>query len=93
MQTKYNFRMEANSCPKVVVADLDTKPFLHKQTVHVKQVNQLQFMQIIYHIYSVIRWFTLPNKLLQICRTVCVFSYRMGFSLPSSILQNRSRCL
>lgn len=29
-------RMEANSCPKVVVANIDTKPFLHKQTVHVK---------------------------------------------------------
>ena len=30
--------MEANSCPKVVVADLDTKPFQHRQTVHVRQV-------------------------------------------------------
>ena len=31
--------MEANSCPKVVVANIDTKPFLHKQTVHVKHVS------------------------------------------------------
>ena len=35
----YNyFRMEASSCPKVVVADIDTKSFQHKQTVHVRQV-------------------------------------------------------
>ena len=30
--------MEASSCPKVVVADIDTKSFQHKQTVHVRQV-------------------------------------------------------
>ena len=34
-----NFRMEASSCPKVVVANIDTKPFAHKQTVHVKHVS------------------------------------------------------
>lgn len=38
-----SFSLEARQCPDVVVADLDTKNFSNRQTVHVNEVCECVF--------------------------------------------------
>lgn len=40
-------REEAKDCPQIVVADIDTSPFLQKQTVKIKEVsNKISYAYI-----------------------------------------------
>ena len=41
---KTSCRQEANTCPKVVVADVDRDLFRKKQTVHVREVSYKHFV-------------------------------------------------
>lgn len=40
-------REEAKDCPQIVVADIDTSPFLQKQTVKIKEVSNIHIDMLI----------------------------------------------